>query len=114
MHALKFLYLLMYVVSAKITTSVNDLTENETNSAAFICQAIGEPVPIINWYFNQTKINVSNESIHNISISLNGTEITSLLIIAYAQSFDAGTYTCQAENFLGSDESFGILTVNGK
>ena len=26
---------------------------------------------------------------------------------------DAGTYTCHAENVIGSDNSSGILTVNG-
>ena len=30
------------------------------------------------------------------------------------QSFDVGTYTCHAENFIGIDKSSGILTINGK
>ena len=59
-------------------------------------------------------INVSDTSKYNISSSVNGTLVESLLTIANAQSSDVGTYTCYTENILGTDRSFGILTVNGK
>ena len=59
-------------------------------------------------------INVSDASNYNISDSLNGTVVESLLSIENVQSSDVGTYACQAENFIGMDRSFGILTVNGK
>ena len=45
---------------------------------------------------------------------MNANEITSLITILIAQSSNAGIYTCEAENFLGTDKSFGILTVNGE
>ena len=89
-----------------------DLVENETNSVIFSCQATGEPVPTIIWYFNSIMINTSNTR-YNISNSLSGNVITSLFTITNIQSSDVGTYTCQAENVIGNDKSSGILTVHG-
>ena len=101
------------LVQAEITNEVPDLVENETDVVTFHCEATGEPVPIIEWYFNDEMINVSDAS-YNVSESLNGTVIQSLLSIENVQSFDVGTYTCNAENFIGIDRSSGILTVNGE
>ena len=36
------------------------------------------------------------------------------LQIVNPETSDAGTYTCHAENVVGSDNSSGVLTVNGK
>ena len=90
------------------------MLENETNSITFSCQAIGEPVPNISWYFNGAMIDVSNTSKYIISNSSNGTMVISLLTIKNTQSSDVGRYTCVAENIIGSDQSSGVLTVNGK
>ena len=59
-------------------------------------------------------INVSNASKYNVSNTLRETTATSLLTISNANSSDVGTYTCQAENIIGIDQSSGVLTVNGK
>jgi len=107
----------VYVVQPEITDEVTDLLENETNPVTFTCQATGEPVPTISWYFNGTSgvmINVSDTSKYNISSSMNGAVIMSSLTILNAQSFDVGRYTCYSKNILGIDTSSGILTVNGK
>ena len=88
--------------------------ENETNSLTFSCQAIGEPVPTISWYFNGVMICVSNTSKYIISNSSNVTMVISSLTITNTQSSDVGRYTCVAENFIGSDQSSGVLSVNGK
>ena len=101
----------LYSVPADITEDVTDLLENETNPVTFICVATGEPVPTISWYFNNILLDVSD---HNISSTVNGIVVESLLTIFNAQSSDVGTYTCHAENFIGTDRSSGILTVNGK
>ena len=58
-------------------------------------------------------INVSDAS-YNVSNLLNGTVVENLLSIENVQSFDVGTYTCHAENFIGIGRSSGVLTVNGK
>ena len=90
------------------------MLQNETNLVTFSCKATGEPIPVINWYFNDVMINVTDETKYNISNSLNETVLTSLLTITNVQSSDVGTYTCHAENIIGIDRSSGILTVNGK
>ena len=93
---------------------MTDLLDNDTNTVTFSCQATGEPVPNISWYFNDVMINVSDVSKYNISNSSNGTIVTSLLTIVNIQSSDVGTYVCMAENIIGADRSSGILTINGK
>ena len=103
-----------YIVQAEVIIDVADLLENETNPIIFSCQATGEPVPSISWYFKGVMINVSDTSKYNISTTLNEIIATSLLTIINAKSSDVGTYTCQAENIIGIDQSSGILTVNGK
>ena len=90
------------------------MLENETNPATFNCQATGEPVPSISWYFKGVMINLSNTSKYNVSNTKRDTTVTSLLTITNVQSSDVGTYTCQAENNIGIDQSSGILTVNSK
>ena len=104
----------LHLVQAEITAGPTDVLENETNTVTFSCQAVGEPVPNISWYFDGTMINVSDTSTYNDSNSINGTEVTSLLTILNTQSSNAGIYTCEAENFLGTDGSSGILTINGE
>ena len=104
----------LHVVQAKVTKELIDLLENETNPVTFRCQSIGEPVPTISWYFNDVMINASNSSDYNVSNTMNGTVVTSSLTIVNAQSSDVGTYTCHAENIIGSDRSSAVLTVNGK
>ena len=75
---------------------------------------MGEPVPTISWYFNDDIINVSHASKYNITSSVNGTLVESLLKIVSIISSDVGTYTCHANSTIGTDTNSGILTVNGK
>ena len=91
-----------------------DLLENETNPTQFVCQAIGVPVPYIRWYFNGVMVNLSDSfNYDNSSVHLNESIIESTLSIINAESSDVGTYTCEAVNIIGSDQSSGVLTVNG-
>ena len=103
-----------YVVQAEVISDVMNMLENETYPIIFSCQATGEPVPSISWYFKGVMIVVSDTSKYKISNTLNQTMIRSLLTISNVQSSDVGTYTCKAENIIGIDQSSGILTVNGK
>ena len=104
----------MFSVAPEIILQLIDLLENETNPTQFVCQATGVPVPYIQWYFNAVMINLSNSSKYNSSSkALNETIIESALFIINAESSDVGTYTCVAENIFGTDQSSGILSVNG-
>ena len=112
---LNFVYpYVTYVVQAEVISGVSDLVENETDPVTFSCQATGEPVPNISWYFNSIAINSSNSSKYNISNSINITLITSVFTIINTHSSDVGTYTCYANNIFGDDQNSGILTINGK
>ena len=92
-----------------------DTCANETNQAMFLCQATGEPVANISWYFNGVMINVLDTSKYMIvSTSINKTAIENTLIVYSVTSSDVGTYTCNAINSIGNDKSSGILTINGK
>ena len=80
-------------------------TLNEGSNAVFICNVTGEPVPTINWYFNGVLL-MGNTPNHIIA--------TNELEIFNVQSFDVGTYTCNATNVVSTDTSSGVLTVNGE
>ena len=103
------------LVLQAINPEVIDQTQNEGDSASFICQAIGEPVPTISWHFNGTLVDEANSMKYTISMmSLNTTTNSSTLTIMNVQSFDVGTYTCNATNVVSTDTSSGVLTVNGE
>ena len=86
-----------------------DEFENEGGTASFTCQATGEPVPTISWYFNGAPVDEANTMSVNTS-----TTISSTLTIMSVESSDVGTYTCNATNVVSSDTSSGVLTVNGE
>ena len=89
--------------------------KNEGNTANFICQATGEPVPSINWYFNGVPVDEANTMKYKVIImSLNTTTITNILTIMSIESSDMGNYTCNATNKLSTDTTFGVLMVNGE
>ena len=90
---------------------MTDVTQNETSPVLFGCEAIGEPSPSISWHFNDVLIIESDKYIITV-YGVSG-RTSSLLTIINLVSSDAGTYTCNAENVLGNDNSSGILTVNG-
>ena len=103
----------MVLVIRDISSEVMDEIQDEGATASFSCQATGEPVPIISWYFNG--ILLADGATHTISeTSINTTIINSTLTIMSVKSFNVGTYTCNATNVVSSDTSSGVLTVNGE
>ena len=88
-----------------------DHTQNEGNIASFTCQATGEPVPTISWYFNDVPVGVTNTVKYEVVSTSPG---QSAIRINNVQSSDVGTYTCNATNVVSSDTSSGVLTVNGE
>ena len=107
---------IFYAVIPSIRSPITDKTRNENENVTFLCQAVGEPIPDISWYFNGVMINVSDNSSKYMmmSISLNITTTKNTLTVYNVTSSDVGTYTCNASNIFESDISFGILTVNSK
>ena len=104
---------LFCLVDATIIVEVLDQMQDEGDTASFTCQATGEPVPTISWYFNGAPL--ADGATHTISeTSVNTTTINSILTIMSVESSDVGTYTCNATNVLSSDTSSGVLTVNGE
>ena len=105
--------MLVCLVIPDISPEVMNETQDEGATASFTCQATGKPVPTISWYFNG--IPISNDTEYDISeTSVNITAINSILTIMSVQSSDVGTYTCNATNVVSSDNSSGVLTVNGE
>jgi len=107
------IYIDLCYLSPVIIVDIKDQTQVEGYSVNFTCQATGEPVPTISWYFNDVPVNMSTDK-HNIStMSVNVTSINSRLIVKSVESSDVGTYTCKATNILSTDISSGVLSVNG-
>ena len=44
-------------------------TQNETDTASFTCQATGEPVPTISWYFNDVPVDVTDTTKYTVSVT---------------------------------------------
>jgi len=100
-------------VLPEILIELVDIIDNRTNPAEFICQAVGEPIPNINWYFNGVMVNLADTSKYTSVSTPLGNTVFNFLVIFNVQSSDVGTYTCEAQNIVGTDQSSGILSVNG-
>jgi len=112
-HAILNINANYFLVLPEVNHPLLDVTVNKTHNANFLCQAIGEPIPNIRWYFNGV-MNLTDRSKYNTHATMFGENILAFLTIINAQSSDVGTYTCEADNIIGSDNTTGILTVNGK
>ena len=106
----------MHVVSPSMEFSIKDEIRDQKDNVTFLCEAVGEPVPDISWYFNDVMINVSDNSSKYmiVSRSLNITTTENTLTVYNVTSSDVGTYTCNASNIIGSVASSRILTVTSK
>ena len=107
---------MLSIVFPSIENSIDNEIRNQEENFTFSCQSVGEPVPDISWYFNGVMINVSDNSSKYmiVSRSLNITTTENTLTVYNITSSDAGTYTCNSSNIIGSVTSSGILTVTSK
>ena len=103
---------IILLVQAEVIKKLTDLLINGTYPITFSCEATGEPVPTISWYFNTVSINDANK--YNISEFVNGSVVTSVLTILNVQSCDVGTYTCEAKNTIVRHRKSAVLTTNGE
>ena len=105
-----------FSVIPSIENIIDDEIRDQEDNVTFLCEAVGEPVPDISWYFNDVMINVSDNSSKYmiVSRSLNITTTENTLTVYNVTSSDVGTYTCNASNIIGSVTSSGILTVSSK
>ena len=103
----------LLLVIPNISPEVINQAENEGDTASFTCQATGEPVPTISWYYNGILL-VNGAKYMITEMSLNTTTISNAIAIMSVESSDVGTYTCNATNVVSSDTSSGVLTVNGE
>ena len=104
------------IVTPSIESSIENEIRDQAENVTFLCQAVGEPVPDISWYFNGVMINISYNSSKYmiISRSFNTTTTENTLTVYNVTSSDVGTYTCNASNVIGKVTSSGILTVTSK
>jgi len=106
----------MFIGSPIVNLEVVDQVQSEGNTASFTCQATGEPIPVIRWYYKGTIVDSTNTAKYQItSSSVNATTTGNTLVIKNVRSSDVGIYTCNAVNAISSsDISSGVLTVNGE
>ena len=92
-----------------ILSEITDLSDEGREMVVFTCQAVGEPVPNISWYFNDVMINVSDDMSKYmiVSVLFNITTAMSTLTIHNATTSGVGIYSCTATNVLGNDTSHG-------
>ena len=109
------IYCFLFAVTPSIPILMNNEIRNQSQNVTFLCQAVGEPVPNISWYFNGIMINVSDNSSKYMimSRSLNITTTENTLTVYNVTSSDVGTYTCNTSNVVGNDSTSGHLQVNG-
>ena len=110
------LFYFIFIVIPSIENPVDDEIRDQEGIVTFLCEAVGEPVPDISWYFNDVMINVSDNSSKYmiVSRSLNITTTENTLTVYNVTSSDVAIYTCNASNIIGSVTSSGILTVTSK
>ena len=103
--------LICVAVIPMILSEITDLSDGGKTIVNFTCTAIGEPIPDISWYFNDVRINVSDDSskymIESRSINVTTTENT--LTVYNVTSSDVGVYTCIASNTQGNDTQHGEI-----
>ena len=103
------------IVAPTVNLELMNQTQTVGENTSFTCQATGEPVPTINWYFNGVPVDETNTMKYTTSMmSLNTTTIINTLTIMSVESSDVGIYTCNATNVVSGYTSSGILSINGK
>lgn len=97
---------LPYFLSSAIPTVTPDtISVSIGQSATFLCEASGSPLPILNWYNGSTVITASTPRT-NLTLST----LTLLDIVRE----DQGEYVCTATYSNGTTQASAMLHVNGE
>ena len=97
-----------FTVAPAVLSEIVDSTDEGRDVANFTCEATGEPIPDISWYFNGVMIDMSDTNKYRIeSRSINTTTTENTLTVYNVTSYDVGTYTCNATNIIGTANSHG-------
>ena len=84
------------------------------NTITFVCVASVNPNPSISWnrggtaLNNDSRVTIYEELVTEIGVTF----VQSILELCSAEEADAGQYSCFADNTLGNDTTFFVLTVN--
>ncbi|XP_033643360.1 Down syndrome cell adhesion molecule-like protein 1 homolog [Asterias rubens] len=92
------------LVSPQITTGPGDLRVGLGSSILLPCIVIGDPVPDVTWYKDNTLLTFDPSDIH-YQLTNQG------LTINEARVSDGGSFRCQATNKAGTSESSGTLII---
>ncbi len=87
--------------------------EPNFDSVLLECSALGNPLPIMEWYHNEKKVSVSNEKYIEVSEIISPFVVRSRISISPLQLRDSGVYTCKASNYYGSTISSNFVHVRG-
>ena len=102
-----------FKVSPAIIPSMINLTVVEQNSAVFTCQVQTTTLSntSISWRVNGSTLGIDGANYIIMDQVINSSLIQSILKILNVTLFDAGVYSCLAENLAGSDVADGVLSV---
>jgi len=98
-------------------------TVHPGSSLSLKCSAVGNPLPAITWFIDETTVSLLNDNNYyeqrnnRISVGsykLHASETVSFLNISNAEVEDSGVYKCQASNLAGSTYHSSRLNIYGR
>ena len=113
------LYRLSCAAVPNITVGLEDRRVLVGEDANFTCDAVAEPQPTTQWYYESMLLNSSNKYGigGELGSGLSGESVTSLpsgiLMVYNASLEDTGVYQCVVVNIHGNDSSKAQLYVQG-
>ena len=92
------------ISTPQVMLSPEEQTRDEGGNTTFYCTVGGNPPPAVEWRFMDRKLMPGAKYLIKVEE----------LIVKNLNYSDAGQYTCQARNILGSSGATGNLSIRGK
>lgn len=86
---------------------LTDVSVKEGNNYEFYCKAVGNPLPVVQWFKNETCI----DSFSQYEITYNNGDAR--LLVKGVKGSDKATYVCTAVNSLGAQSTSAELNIEG-